>query len=163
MRTLLRPLSICLLIAALPNAQAQQGQPGETKSPSAEQLLQVEVGQTRIPHTAGQADVRNPYAGDSNAVAQGRMLFDAMNCSGCHAAQGGGGMGPPLSDNVWIYGNDPAQIYLTILQGRPNGMPSFAKALPPNAIWQLVSYVETLSKSPGSPVNKPENAQQSGK
>lgn len=163
MRTLLRPLSICLLLAALPNAQAQQDQPGDIKAPSGEQLLQVEVGQTRIPHTAKQADVRNPYAGDSSAVAQGRMLFDAMNCVGCHAAEGGGGMGPPLSDNVWIYGSDPAQIYLTILQGRPNGMPSFAKALPPNAIWQLVSYVETLSKSPGSPVNKPENPQQSGK
>jgi cytochrome c oxidase cbb3-type subunit 3 len=91
------------------------------------------------------------------------MLFDAMNCVGCHAAEGGGGMGPPLSDNLWIYGSEPAQIYLTILQGRPNGMPSFAKALPPDAIWQLVSYVRTLSKSPGSPVNAPTHPQQSGK
>lgn len=162
MHTRLMTLTVCLLLAWLP-AEAQQDAPGGDKAPGAEQLMGVQVGQTNIPHTAEPAEVRNPYADDSSAIAQGRMLFDAMNCIGCHAPEGGGGMGPPLSDNVWIYGSEPAQIYLTILQGRPNGMPSFAKALPPNAIWQLVSYVETLSKSTGSPVKKPTHPQQTGR
>jgi cytochrome c oxidase cbb3-type subunit 3 len=38
---------------------------------------------------------------------------------------GGGGMGPPLMDNEWIYGSSPENIVATIVEGRPNGMPSF--------------------------------------
>ena len=73
-------------------------------------------------------------------------------------------MGPPLSDNVWIYGSQPGQVYLSIVQGRPNGMPAFSKALPPNAVWQLVSYVRSLSTdSPGEPVDELPKAQQTGK
>ena len=137
--------------------------PGEVKSPGPEQLLGVNVGQTEIPHTAEPVELRNPYENDSNAVAQGRMLFNAMNCVGCHAPKGGGGMGPPLSDNVWIYGSQPGQVYLSIVQGRPNGMPAFSKALPPNAIWQLVSYVRSLSSdSPGQPVDELPDARQTG-
>ena len=62
-----------------------------------------------------------------------------MNCNGCHAPHGAGGMGPPLSDAEWIYGSEPAQIFLTVVQGRPNGMPSFAQALPEDDIWKLVA------------------------
>lgn len=161
MRTfILKLLAICLVVSFLPNARAAST---SVKAPGAEQLLGVNVGQTEIPHTAEPVELRNPYEGDSNAIAQGRMLYSAMNCIGCHAPEGGGGMGPPLSDNAWIYGSDPAQVYLTIVQGRPNGMPSFSKALPPNAIWQLVSYVRSLSKSPGKPVDELPKAKQTGK
>lgn len=119
---------------------------GNVKTPGPAQLIGTHVGETEIPHTAEPERLQNPYENDSGAVAQGRMLFDAMNCVGCHAPEGGGGMGPPLSDDAWIYGSEPAQIYLSILQGRPNGMPAFSKGLPPDAIWQLVSYVQSLSE-----------------
>ena len=90
--------------------------------------------------------VKNPLAGNKNAVASGETLFSAMNCIGCHAPEAGGGMGPPLGDVAWIYGDSPADIYLTISNGRPNGMPSYGNALPPQSIWTLVSYVQSLSK-----------------
>ena len=136
---------------------------GTVKSPGADQLIGVHVGETEIPHSAEGEQLKNPYENDAGAVAQGKMLFNAMNCVGCHAPMGGGGMGPPLSDHAWIYGSEPAQVYLSILQGRPNGMPAFAKALPPDAIWQLVSYVRTLSTdSPGKPGGE-RSHQRSGK
>jgi cytochrome c oxidase cbb3-type subunit 3 len=59
-------------------------------------------------------------------------------------------MGPPLSDTQWIYGGKPEQIFLTIAQGRPNGMPAFGRILPDAVIWKLVSYVQTLSEPQGS-------------
>ncbi|WP_166254427.1 c-type cytochrome [Marinobacter salicampi] len=91
-------------------------------------------------------EIQNPYAGDPEAIAAGRRHFAAFNCVGCHAPLGGGGMGPPLSDDVWIYGKEPAQVYLTILHGRPAGMPAFGAMIPERAIWELVAYIETLDE-----------------
>ena len=54
-------------------------------------------------------------------------------------------MGPPLMDDEWIYGNDPENIFATIVEGRPNGMPSFRGKLPEYQVWQLAAYVQSLS------------------
>ena len=108
------------------------------------QLLDVPVSSLPIHPQAAQ--IKNPYAGDKAAVQKGKELFSAMNCIGCHAPEGGGGMGPSLSDSQWIYGGQPAQIYLSIMQGRPNGMPAWGGTLPSQSIWELVTYIETLHK-----------------
>jgi cytochrome c oxidase cbb3-type subunit 3 len=118
---------------ALPKAEA----PGE-------QLQRVPVSGL---HIGPPGHVKNPYEGDKNAWMEGQKLFKSLNCAGCHAAGGGGGMGPPLSDKVWIYGGAAGVIYLTIEHGRPNGMPQWGTSLPPQAIWALVTYVETLSQN----------------
>ena len=83
--------------------------------------------------------VRNVYEGNAYAVSEGQRLFGWYNCAGCHA-NGGGGMGPPLIDDTWIYGSAPEQIYTTIVQGRPNGMPSFAGKMPAPPGWQRGAY-----------------------
>ncbi len=77
-------------------------------------------------------------------MAEGKRLFSAMNCSGCHGYTGGGGMGPPLNDTYWRYGGAPVQVYKTIFEGRPKGMPAWGMALPPDDIWALTAYVESL-------------------
>lgn len=87
----------------------------------------------------------SPFATNAYGLAEGKRLYTAFNCSGCHATAGGGGIGPPLRDDLWIYGYTPAQIYSSIVQGRPNGMPSFAGKLPEQQIWQLVAYLESLN------------------
>ncbi|HET7369729.1 MAG TPA: c-type cytochrome, partial [Gammaproteobacteria bacterium] len=91
-------------------------------------------------------NIQNPLANSKAAVVEGKRLFKAMNCAGCHAPGGGGGMGPALSDSVWVYGDTPADIYLSIMHGRPGGMPAWGGALPPQAIWALVTYVKTLPR-----------------
>ena len=78
------------------------------------------------------------------AVAQGKHLYRWYNCSGCHA-QGGGGIGPPLMDDQWIYGSKPDEIFATIMEGRPNGMPSFRGRIPEEHAWQIVAYVRSMS------------------
>jgi cytochrome c oxidase cbb3-type subunit 3 len=72
------------------------------------------------------------------------MLFQAYNCNGCHA-NGGGGMGPALMNDKWIYGSDPANISATILEARPNGMPTFRGLIPEEQVWQLAAYVRSMS------------------
>ncbi len=93
--------------------------------------------------------VKNPYAGDPQAIAQGQKLYQAFNCVGCHFG-GGGGIGPPLMDRDWIYGGEPANIFQSIAQGRPNGMPAFGIMLPDDQIWILAAYVQSLSESGAS-------------
>src|SRR3954469_15313421 len=78
------------------------------------------------------------------AMSQGKTLFRWFNCSGCHA-NGGGGMGPALIDDQWRYGAEIEQVYASIAQGRPNGMPSFQDKVPPAQIWELAAYVRSLS------------------
>jgi cytochrome c oxidase cbb3-type subunit 3 len=86
----------------------------------------------------------NPYENNAYAISEGQRLFGWYNCAGCHS-NGGGGMGPPLMDEKWIYGSAPENIYATIVQGRPNGMPSFGGRIPTTQVWQIVSYVRSLS------------------
>ncbi len=88
--------------------------------------------------------VANPYENNANAQTEGQRLYNAYGCVGCHA-NGGGGMGPPLMDDKWIYGSAPENVYTTIIQGRPNGMPSFAGKIPTYQVWQIVTYVRSLS------------------
>jgi cytochrome c oxidase cbb3-type subunit III len=82
--------------------------------------------------------------GNAYEVSQGKRWFRWFNCAGCHA-QGGGAMGPPLMDDNWIYGSEPDAIFATIMEGRPNGMPSFRGRIPEAQAWQLVAYVRSLS------------------
>jgi cytochrome c oxidase cbb3-type subunit 3 len=86
----------------------------------------------------------NDYEESAFAVAEGQRLYRWYNCNGCHA-NGGGGMGPPLMDDQWIYGSAPANVVATILEGRPNGMPSFRGKVPDHQALQLAAYVRSMS------------------
>jgi cytochrome c oxidase cbb3-type subunit III len=83
------------------------------------------------------------YTQNAYQTGEGKRLFTWFNCSGCHA-NGGGGMGPPLMDDRWIYGSELQNIYATIVEGRPNGMPSFRRKIPDSQIWQIAAYVRAL-------------------
>lgn len=84
------------------------------------------------------------YEESAYYVSQGQTLYNQYNCVGCHA-NGGGGIGPPLMDNDWIYGSEPGNIFATIMQGRPNGMPSFRNRIPEYQAWEITAYVRSLS------------------
>jgi cytochrome c oxidase cbb3-type subunit 3 len=92
----------------------------------------------------------NPMASDPVALQDGRRLFDWYNCSGCHGGRAGGGMGPSLRDEVWIYGNRDDQIFSTIAQGRANGMPAWGSKIPQQQIWELVGYIKSM-RTPQEP------------
>jgi len=84
------------------------------------------------------------YYNNREAVNTGKRLFQQYNCSGCHS-NGGGGMGPSLMDDEWIYGGRLEQIHETLVEGRPNGMPSWGGKVPDEQLWQLAAYVRSMS------------------
>jgi cytochrome c oxidase cbb3-type subunit 3 len=83
------------------------------------------------------------YENNAYQLSEGKRLFSWFNCVGCHA-HGGGNIGPALMDDKWIYGGEIDAIYLTIAQGRPNGMPAFAGRIPEQQIWQIAAYVRSM-------------------
>ena len=86
---------------------------------------------------------KHPAEINAYGISQGQRLFKAYNCNGCHA-NGGGDIGPPLMDSEWIYGDQPGQIFATIMEGRPNGMPAFYAHLTTDQAWQITAYVRSL-------------------
>ena len=101
--------------------------------------FQIPATQTQFMKPLHAANERNAFA-----LSQGKTLFQWFNCTGCHA-NGGGGIGPALMDDQWRYGNNPEQIYASIMAGRPNGMPAFRGKLNEDQAWQLVAYVRSMS------------------
>jgi cytochrome c oxidase cbb3-type subunit 3 len=95
------------------------------------------------PGTTDATNSTHPYINSRHAINEGKRLYSWFNCVGCHA-NGGGGMGPPLIDATWIYGSTPANIYSSIMEGRPNGMPAFYGKIPEQEAWKIVAYVRSL-------------------
>ncbi len=85
------------------------------------------------------AAVRKP-----SEVRQGRILF-AGKCAACHAADGGGIIGPNLTDAAWLHGASIDSIYATVNNGvLAKGMPAWGKLLKPDELEEVVAYVWTL-------------------
>jgi cytochrome c oxidase cbb3-type subunit 3 len=116
------------------------GPPASEPRPRIEEQSPLRPGQG-VTVASGSA---SPYNGNAWAISEGKRLFTYMNCAGCHA-NGGGGIGPALMDDDWIYGFDAANIFASIVEGRPDGMPSFRGKISEDQLWQIVAYVESMS------------------
>ncbi len=84
-----------------------------------------------------------PYETNAYSLGEGKRLYTWFNCKGCHA-DGGGASGPALMDGWWRYGADPVSVFVSLRDGRPNGMPSFRDKLTTEQMWQLVGYVRSV-------------------
>lgn len=110
------------------------------------------------------AQEANPYTGNAEAIAQGQDLFVSKACSGCHGAGGGGGMGPPVINDIWIYGSDDATLFELIKLGsvgyRAQGhqrkgresivgdMPAMGQFVSDDEIWKLIAFIRSREKKP---------------
>jgi cytochrome c oxidase cbb3-type subunit III len=141
----MRPRLVGLLLFAVGCSEGQ-----EARTPARDTLVVEPLGGVRLGDlVAGpggpSTPIANPWANDKAALTQGRYLYQSFNCNGCHGDAGGGGIGPPLADDRWIYGGSDANIYATILQGRPNGMPAFGPQLSGEPLWKVAAYVRSLA------------------
>jgi cytochrome c oxidase cbb3-type subunit 3 len=136
-------VACCALGALLPGCQREQRRFSEV-APASRPPGGVATTELRPGGGPPPASRDNPYERNAWAVGEGKQLYQKYNCVGCHA-NGGGGMGPPLMDDTWIYGSSSAQIHESIAQGRPNGMPAFGEKIPDAQIWKLAAYVRSMS------------------
>jgi len=92
------------------------------------------------------ASLKNPYSGNAARIAEGAKLFLSYNCLDCHGAEGAGAVGPSLQDGRMHFGSTSGDIFQSIYEGRPDGMPSWGGRISDDQIWRIVAYIETLSK-----------------
>jgi cytochrome c oxidase cbb3-type subunit 3 len=130
---------VSLVLAGCAREERRFEEPLPAGARSGIALTELQAG-TQTPPLA----TDGPYEYNAYAISQGKRLFDWYNCSGCHG-HGGGDSGPALMDDHWIYGSAPGNIFATVVEGRPNGMPAFRDRLNDVQIWQLVAYVESLT------------------
>ncbi|HEX8027007.1 MAG TPA: c-type cytochrome [Vicinamibacterales bacterium] len=90
-------------------------------------------------------------AGNPAVVDAGAARF-ARSCAACHGDHAQGLIGPNLTDDRWLHGGSVEQIFQTVAKGWPaKGMPPWGRAVRPDELSALVSYVRSLQGS--KPVN----------
>jgi mono/diheme cytochrome c family protein len=111
--------------------------------------------------TAPMGGLKNPYTGDKQAIEDGRRLFFDHGCHGCHGSAGGGGTGPPINNEVWIYGSDDDTLFRLIALGSDQlqrhgyfrrEMDTVVAPMPPAAqqiksedeLWKVIAFVRSL-------------------
>ena len=81
---------------------------------------------------------------DQHEVEEGRNIF-TKNCAACHRPDGGGLIGPNLTDDYWLHGAAITDVYNTVTNGvLEKGMPPWGKTLKPKQLEEVVAYVATL-------------------
>jgi cytochrome c oxidase cbb3-type subunit III len=93
------------------------------------------------------ADALAALGRDHEALEDGEKVFKA-SCAACHRADGGGLIGPNLTDAYWIHGGTALEIYKTVNDGvLDKGMPPWGKTLKPEQIQAVVAYAVSLQGS----------------
>ena len=96
------------------------------------------------------------YQTSPDILAGGQKIYSTA-CTPCHLADGGGSVGPNLTDDYWIHGNTIQDIFKTIKYGYPEkGMKSWQEDYTPAQIAQLASYIKSLH---GTHPAKPKESQ----
>ena len=84
------------------------------------------------------------FVDDEAFLAEGKEIYISL-CAVCHANDGGGGVGPNMTDNYWIHGGSIKDIFRTIKYGVPEkGMISWKSQLNPSDMHKVSSYLMTL-------------------
>ena len=101
------------------------------------------VDQARLVTAAAQE--KNPYTGDAAAIEEGRNLWRKTGCYSCHGGVAEGGVGPNLTDDVWVYKPTDRTLFKAISKGRKGTvMVSWAKDLDPEQIWKVIAFIRSL-------------------
>lgn len=114
----------------------------------------------RVQSTA-KGQLKNPYTGDADAIKEGRTMFLSYSCNGCHGGTGGGGMGPPVNNEVWVYGSDDDTLFRLVTLGSDElqkqgyfrkGMETVVAPMPPvgqlvdsdEHLWKIIAFIRSV-------------------
>ncbi len=110
------------------------------------QEYEAELAAAPKEKTIGSADLAQKVK-DPAVIAAGKETFVKL-CAACHRPDGGGLVGPNLTDDHWIHGGTAADQIKVVTEGVPEkGMISWKAQLSPEQIVQVVAYVGSLRGS----------------
>jgi len=105
--------------------------------------------------------LKNPYTDNDDMITAGQALYMGNSCNGCHGGTGGGGMCPPLSNEVFVYGSDDDTLFRLITLGSDDlaklgyyrkGMEGVVGPMPPygdiiekdEEVWKIIAWIRTI-------------------
>ncbi len=126
-----------------------------------ENQVEQQANQQSAGEEGSQIDLVTAMASDDNKT-EGKEVF-TVNCIPCHGPDGGGVIGPNLTDKYWIHGAKPENIVAVITSGVPEkGMIAWAPILGQEKVIQVAAYVLSLQGStPANPKAPEGNLQES--
>lgn len=157
LKTMIRaalPLVVCLGVGHAGIGRAQDA------PAAAEKKADVMMPLERVQNTP-KGELKNPFTGSAEAIKEGRGLFLSYSCNGCHGGTGGGGMGPPINNVVWIYGSDDDTLFRLITLGSDDlqkagyfrkGMENVVGPMPPvgqlvksdDELWKIIAFIRSI-------------------
>ena len=105
--------------------------------------------------SSGNVDENTVKMGDAASISAGKTLY-ASSCAACHAPDGGGSVGPNLTDSYWLHGGSISDVFKSIKYGwADKGMKSWKDDFSPKQIADISSYVKSLAgTTPAAPKEK---------
>jgi hypothetical protein len=114
--------------------------------------------------SAEKGTLKSPISDPKSAAGEGQKVYMAAGCNGCHGGTGGGGMGPPLTNQVWIYGKDDDTLFRLIALGSDGlkaegysrkGSESVVGPMPPHGkivkssedLWKIIAWIRSINPS----------------
>jgi cytochrome c oxidase cbb3-type subunit 3 len=104
--------------------------------------------------TPADPSLKNPFAGNAEAIAFGKQIYEATCTGYCHTTETSNRAGrcPSLFDCEWKHGSTDGEIYHTVNDGVPQTeMVGFKGRLPDDMLWKIVAYVRSASQCQGKP------------
>jgi len=138
------------------------------------------IGMTAAERVAStpKGELKNPFTGDEAAIAEGKGLYFSKSCNGCHGGSAGGGMCPPISNEVFVYGSDDDTLFRLITLGSDNlakagyfrkGMEGVVGPMPPfgvgmdadsepmiqkdEDVWKIIAWLRTQYRGRAERIN----------
>ena len=101
------------------------------------------------------AKLQRPAPAPADALAAGQRTYQRL-CVRCHgregrgdgAGAGSGGQPADFTDETWLYGGTPGEIFSVIRDGTSADMDSYAAQLSEAEMWNLVDYVRSFAPAP---------------
>lgn len=116
------------------------------------ELVNAELAKKKFLAKSGTAIDENTVKIDSTEILSGKGVYNA-NCIACHGENGEGLVGPNLTDEFWLHGGSPSDIFKVVKYGVPEkGMVSWEKNLSAKNISEVTNYIISLKGT------KPANA-----
>ena len=112
--------------------------------------------------TTPKGQLKNPYVDFAHVAAEGHRIYMSLDCGGCHGGGGGGGMAAPLTNQIWIYGDDDDTLFRLITLGtiefQKQGysrkgsefvvgpMPPFGETIKTDDdLWKIIAWIRSVN------------------
>jgi mono/diheme cytochrome c family protein len=153
---------IGIILPLLVAACVDVGYAQDTPAPAAPAGQKAEVvTPLELVNSTPKGQLKNPYTGNEEAIKAGRGFFFGFGCNGCHGGTGGGGMGPPINNVVWVYGSDDDTLFRLITLGSDElqkrgyfrkGMENVVAPMPPvgqlvdsaDNLWKIIAFIRSI-------------------